>query len=333
MRVLVGLVAFVLAVVGVGVVVDAQTATKQCTLRWGSATLVNLGRETEAECRAGIVSVSPTAPPSPTLSATPTAPPTATPPSTGTPAPFPSATATPAPSVYTKVPCFDAFNVSNRVYEWLEIGPCPDRIAVFVYASTNLTFRHVIIHSAQAGIYALESSGIVVENSLIEDPIGPWSTTFHASCIQYDKVRGGRITGVVCKAGLGEPGDLINLYMTSDTTVEWSDVSGGTHQAGCGIILDGVGSANVRNTIRNNNVSHMVNCAIGVASGTDHVVSGNHATDRDDNATNAYIYVWLPPWYTGPCGNISITDNIAPVPNPFWDAGNCRPITISGNSW
>jgi hypothetical protein len=308
---------------------ESETTTKQCTLRWGNTTLVRMGQMMEEECRAQIES--PTSTPTP-----PTVTATASPVVTASPTPTPSPV--PPTGQYVTSPCLDISGQSNRVYEWLDIGSCPDRPNINIYNSTNITIRNVRLNGGSAGIYALDSSGINVENVLSRNPQGPFP---RGQCVQFNKVQGGVIRGLTCQIdGPSDTEDLVNIYMSQDILVENNVAGGGDDDSGCAFIVDGENVA-ARITFRNNVFYDMTNCGIGVASGSDIMVDGNVGEDRNGDGqavaggggNGIGFYVWNQ--YAGTCTRVSILNNLLPLThsNDFWNGGGCTNVTVEGNNW
>jgi hypothetical protein len=213
----------------------------------------------------------------------------------------------------------------NRVIENLDIGPCSGH-GVLVYQSSNITIRNVRIHGMQTGINVLESSGVHISDSEI------WNT--QRQLVIFDKssqssVR--RVTGYWTAGGW----DGLSAYQSREITIEANSVSGGSLDSGCGIIIDGP-APNSGVTIRGNTVRDFVNCGIGVANGSGHVIEGNRVSNcrpRSDGLDPSCIYIWDQYTPFGDCANVVFRNNTVADNKPFWAADNCSGVTLAGNSW
>ena len=257
----------------------------------------------------------PTPGPSSTATATVSSPPTPTP--------------TPGAGGYTPSPCLSIVGQSNQTYRDLDIGPCPGS-GIEILNSTNITIIHVRIRDAETSIAADNSSNIVIDGLDSTNPRGPIPVGQH---VQYDKVDGGAIRNVVGRRtdSVSQPEDGISLYQTNNVIVELNNVSGGTSGSGCGIITDddiqqGGVWQNHHNIFRNNVVSNYVNCGIGIAGGTDHLVENNQISNITPGSGWAGIYV--ADYSPGPCARITVSGNTITMNggSAFWTDGNCGAI-------
>jgi parallel beta-helix repeat protein len=132
--------------------------------------------------------------------------------------------------------------------------------------------------------------------------------------------------------------DSINIEDSTGVTVSNNYLTGGSSPSGCGILAE-AGASQVR--ITNNIIVDTGQCGIGIADGTNNVVDGNRVIDSTPvpGAGNTALYVWRGDPNSGPCSNISFTNNIASQLKPngvesgYWNGGGCEPVTLSGNTF
>lgn len=262
-----------------------------------------------------------TQPPTATLTPLPTATPTRTPTTAPTATPAPSPTATPKPGRKPS-PCVNISGQQNVIIEDLDIDASrcsPGQHGIIVYQSSNVTVRNVKISGTQTGINVLESSSVHISDAELLNT--------QRQLVIFDKssqssVR--QVSGTWTSGGW----DGISAYNSQDILIEANTVSGSTFDWGCAIIADGP-APNMRVTIRGNTVRDYANCGIGVANGSGHLVEENHV----ENVSNVGIYVWDQYSPQGDCFGITVRDNTVVDDNPWWNAGNCGSVALTGNSW
>lgn len=134
----------------------------------------------------------------------------------------------------------------------------------------------------------------------------------------------------------GNQSDAINFGVTNGIIAQNNWISGGNYQNACGLIADDM--ANSAQFI-NNVISNTFNCGIGIASGTNQMVSGNKvllipptgASTTGISANGGYSPV--------PCGPVSISNNIAyAIQSSGWiqsyyNNGYCTSVTQTNNTW
>jgi hypothetical protein len=129
--------------------------------------------------------------------------------------------------------------------------------------------------------------------------------------------------------------DSINFGYSNGGTVKGNFVTGGHSSSGCGIIADDTAN-NMQFT--NNLLLNTGQCGIGIADGSNPVVSGNkiYNTNPISGAGNTALYVWKQ--YANPCGPTTVSNNIADevrsdgTHSGYWDGGGCS-VTLSGNTF
>ncbi len=130
--------------------------------------------------------------------------------------------------------------------------------------------------------------------------------------------------------------DSINFGQTNGIMVDNNYVEGGQSPSGCGIIADdGANSA----TFSSNILVNTGQCGIGIADGTNQVVSNNQVINKTpvSGGGNTAIYVWKQ--YSSACGPVSLSSNIAAEVksdgsiSSYWDGGGCGTPSLSNNTW
>jgi hypothetical protein len=127
--------------------------------------------------------------------------------------------------------------------------------------------------------------------------------------------------------------DSINFGVTNGAIVQDNYITGGHSRSGCGLIAD-----NRANNMRfeRNLLLDTGQCGIGVAGGTNQLVSSNKIYNSTPVAKggNTAIYSWKQ--YAGPCGPTMISNNFADMTlanrrhNAYWDGGGCN-VSLSDN--
>jgi hypothetical protein len=124
---------------------------------------------------------------------------------------------------------------------------------------------------------------------------------------------------------------------TNGVTVSGNYVVGGHSRTGCGLIAD-AGANSI--TFSNNILSNTGQCGIGIANGTNQVVTRNKVLNLTPvkGGDNVAIYVWnqWPP----ACGPVTVSGNTADelkpdgtTHNPYWSGGGCNPVSESNNTF
>jgi hypothetical protein len=189
---------------------------------------------------------------------------------------------------------------------------------VIAYNETNVELmgRHgAINHVSIIGNYFLNPRGPFPRGQNFQS----WSGTTHNSKIlvsdnyTFSCTTHNGTSGIACPSESQpylhseDQQDSINFGYSDNVTARSNWIEGGHSTSGCGIILD----KNVTGgRIENNVLSDIGQCGVGVAGGTDHVVSGNRVLSLKAPG-NVGIYVWNQ--YRGPCGPVTVSNNIASV--------------------
>jgi parallel beta-helix repeat protein len=209
--------------------------------------------------------------------------------------------------------------------------------------SDNVTISNNRIERVRTGIYALSSTLIKVDKNRFLNALGPYP---RGAFVQFNQVKGGGNL-INCNVGENIPGEsntieAINLYMSDGLSadpilVTNNKIRGAAPNYYTGAILlgDGGGSYQVaRNNVAVNSGAH----GVSVAGGHDLVIADNTIYSPQQSYTNAGITVWNQ--YAPACYKVTIQNNRVNWTNrngqltPFWDAGNCGPISgINTNQW
>jgi len=241
----------------------------------------------------------------------------------------------------------------NKIYdnyihvENLASGCCDTHDGVAVYNSANDTLRGNVIAYGETNVEGLGGATnlSVIGNALL-NPRGPFprgqnvqlagaSSSTISGNFAYSCTLDGS-SGVQCVASYlysENQEDSINLYYSSNDTVENNYVEGGHSPSGCGIIEDDSSSTE---TIANNIVYNTGQCGINVADGTDSEISGNKILNLNlvTGGGNTALMIWKE--YTPPCGSVLVSGNTTSevrsdgYDSGYWDGGGCDPITCDG---
>jgi parallel beta-helix repeat protein len=206
------------------------------------------------------------------------------------------------------------------------IGPCGGK-AIEVRRSTGVRIEYSELLDSDAGIYALDSSSIVISGNTISNA--------GRNPVQFDKVTGsGNVVSdneIHNQEGSSETEDSISIYESSGTessplVVEGNLISqGGSSRSGSGILVGDNGGSHV--VVRGNTLINPGQVGIGVAGGQNISVVDNLVVSEAFPWSNVGIYVW--DQYDTGCEGIEVRGNVVEWynstggVNPFWDAGNC----------
>ena len=252
--------------------------------------------------------------------------------------------------------------------ENLASGCCDTHDGILVESSSNINIQGNVIAYNESNV-ELTGGGVssvkVIGNYLL-NPRGPyprgqnfqsWGTSnnFNSSITVSNNYAlsctiGGAI-GIECPATGPRylysevQEDSINFGFTNGFVIESNYVKGGHSPSGCGLIADD--SANSGHFL-SNIIFNTGQCGIGIATGTNHLVSGNRILNLNpiDGAGNTALYLWNQ--YSSSCSGIIVSNNTVsglkfPIGcNPsvqscsfssFWNAGNCGAVSASGNTF
>ena len=209
------------------------------------------------------------------------------------------------------------------------IGPCGGR-AIHIQSSVDVKVEDSELIDSEAGVYALNSSSIVVSGNTISNA--------GRNPVQFDKVTGsGNVVSdneISNQEGSSETEDSINIYQSSGTessplVVERNLISdGGSSRSGSGILVGDNGGSHM--VVRGNTLINPGQVGIGVAGGQNISVVDNLVFSEQFPWSNVGIYVW--DQYDTDCEAIEVRGNVvewynsAGEVNPFYDAGNCGEV-------
>jgi hypothetical protein len=261
--------------------------------------------------------------------------------------------------------CIVVNGVSNVIIRNSEIGPCgsegnQNAQGVEITNASNITIERNVIHDVSSAVYAMDSRHpIVMDRNYVYNVRGPFP---RGQMFQMNRVSGGSAPSrVSCNLSDAAPGrrygvehgvtnagveDHINLFESpglpgADTLVAYNRLRGGhkTSRSGSGIMMGDYGGGRI--TARGNVVVDVANVGIGIAGGSDITVEDNLIYQNRDAGiyVNLGIMVWS---VTGEVcsgtthtvrGNRVWTFNSLGAQNSFWNAGNCGPVAVSGNTF
>jgi hypothetical protein len=130
--------------------------------------------------------------------------------------------------------------------------------------------------------------------------------------------------------------DSINFGMSDTITARDNFITGGHSRSGCGLIADDRAN-NVQ--FVGNRVLNTGQCGIGIADGSNQLVTGNkiYNTNPIAGGGNTALQVWKQ--YKPACGPVTVSNNIADAlkldgtHSGYWDGGGCGPVILSGNTF
>jgi hypothetical protein len=233
--------------------------------------------------------------------------------------------------------CIRIVDASDIVISDAEIGPCSGR-AIEIIRSENILIEASSIFGSDGGVYALDSTGVMVKGSIF--------ALTGRNPIQFDKVSGegnGVIDNTITN-DLGSPHteDSISVYSSGGTeespllVAGNTILNGGSSPSGSGILVGDNGGQYLE--VRDNLLVNPGQVGIGVAGGTDIRVLDNLVFSESHPWSNVGIYVW--DQYDSECGRVEVSGNhvewynSSGVSHPRFDAGNCgRIIGWDDNNW
>jgi hypothetical protein len=222
-----------------------------------------------------------------------------------------------------------------------------DGDGVFVVDSTDILIQGNQFSDNESSVVAVGSRNTSIIGNYSLNPLGPYPRGQHFALANgSDQSQITDNFGEQVPRFRGAPGDrryiedAINVSQTSDVLIARNYLRDGDADTGCGIIAgDNYGGSPGNGiTIIDNTVMRTSNCGIGVAGGANHVVTRNRVLDPNfaGGTGNVGLYVWD---YRnlGTCFGITVSDNIVSNLLPdgtygdYWDAGNCRNVTVERN--
>lgn len=249
--------------------------------------------------------------------------------------------------------------VTNVVIRNSEIGPCGnsvDHVGVLIQpGASNVTVQRNVIHDVASGVYAYQANHpIVIDRNYVYNIRGPFG---RGQMAQFNNVTGSAQSKITCNVSDGLPGtrngavhtlhnieDHINMYSSFGTSsnrieIAYNRLRGGspTSTTGSGIMTGDSGGA--WQWVHDNVIVNVANVGIGIAGGTNITAERNRVYMNSSAIfANVGMYVWK--WRDSEplCSTHTVKDNrvfnLSTVngQNPYWNAGNCTPVTESGNT-
>ncbi len=228
-----------------------------------------------------------------------------------------------------------------------DMGPRPgpggsdERNCIVAFDTRDVLVQGNVLERCETLVMGQRTSAMRVVGNFGLNPMGPMPRGQH---VQLTYAVGGEITDNYFLTENGRPtvsnsADQINLFRSSRILVARNYVKGGDSDSGCGILLSDAAPPGEKNVAEDNVLIRTAQCGVGVAGGLDHVVRRNKILDPSfpGGGGNVGIYVWLCCSGRPPCAGHTVIDNVVSnrTPdgreNPFWNGGNCGPITMSGN--
>ena len=225
--------------------------------------------------------------------------------------------------------------------------------AVNANQASSLTVTKSCLDHVSTGVYAQQSTGVVVEANAVKNVQGPFPrgqlAQLNAASGPGNRIRCNVLDDV---AGDSNPEDSINLYKSNGTAaspilVEGNRIRGGGPSTSGGGILLGDGGDSSHQIARGNVLADPGQYGVAIASGTDVTLDGNRVFSSQHAWSNVGLYVWNQ--YDSPCGPVLVTKNQVQwtsktgQKNGFWDSSqspamptfpSCTSTTIaSDNDW
>ncbi len=222
-------------------------------------------------------------------------------------------------------------------------GCCDHNDGVLVQSSSAITIQGNVIAYGESNVEAPQGVKLLtVTGNFLLNPRGPfprgqniqaWSSS--NVVVKNNYTIDSSDTQQYLYAGNQE--DSINFGIGTGFLAKGNYINGGQSVSGCGLIADD--GANDAQFVGNRLVD-TGQCGIGIASGTNQLVSANRIINRNPvpGGGNTAIYVWSQYQGVG-CGPVTISHNIATeihsdgTQSGYWDGGGCEPVTLSGDIW
>jgi parallel beta-helix repeat protein len=248
--------------------------------------------------------------------------------------------------------CLTLNGCSNVTISNCILGPSGyGGLGIDLEGCSNITITNCAFLSNEAGVYANNCSGIKVNNNQFSNLFNPVKGP-HGQFVQFNQVSGAgnAIMNNVGENvyGIGNPGDLIDLFKAYGTPASPILISGNEFRNGSdsnqsgGITVGDYGGGYI--TVENNTLVNTGHFGIGVAGGTNVNVLNNSIYVRPlSNPPPDYypvvsgIYVWGQEGAA--CSNINIEGNVVdyePGEGIGYDGSNqatCDSVTVINNNW
>jgi hypothetical protein len=259
-------------------------------------------------------------------------------------------------------PCIIVEGVDNVTIRDAEIGPCgsdgdPDASGIAILFSGNVSIQRNVIHDVSTAVYVMGSSHpIVMDRNYVYNVRGPLP---RGQMIQMNGVSGGSSgSRITCNVSDAKPGvrhgvmhgdtaagieDHINFFGSpglegDHTEVAYNRLRGGSKvsTSGSGIMMGEGGGG--RLNVRHNTIVDVVNAGAGISGGADIRFDSNRIYQHRNAGiyVNVGLYVWGQDGASCDGGHTLTNNRIwtaasSGAMNPFWNDGNCEPVSLSGN--
>ncbi len=227
--------------------------------------------------------------------------------------------------------------------ETLSPGCCDENDGIYAHnGSKDILAQGNVIAYGESNVEGLGVARISVIGNFLLNPRGPKPRGQNFQCYNGCSEVTARNNYALSSTDTGKylypenQEDSINFGMSDTITAGDNFITGGHSRSGCGLIADD----------RANNVQFLGNrvlstgqCGIGIADGSNQVVTGNkiYNTNPIAGGGNTALQVWKQ--YKAPCGPVTASYNIADALKPdgthsgYWDGGGCGPVILSGNTF
>jgi hypothetical protein len=247
-------------------------------------------------------------------------------------------------------------------------GCCDSHDGIFINFSSNEAVQGNVVAYGESNIQTFASHNITIVGNFFLNPLGPFPRgeqiqTGRGSDIRIinnfalstpDATLGPAVrTANPAPIRYGQdstgnrPSDNLSIYTTQNADVEDNYITGGLDAttpgsggaqaaSGCGLIADG-SDVLAPNSVRfkNNILVNTGQCGIGLATGTNQVVTGNKIITLNPNGHgNTALYIWKQ--YRSACGPVLLNGNIASLirsdgyASGYWNGGGCGSVTCDG---
>jgi hypothetical protein len=249
-------------------------------------------------------------------------------------------------------------------------GCCDSHDGIFINFSNDDVVQGNVVAYGESNVQTFGSYNVRIVGNFLLNPLGPFPRgeqiqTGRGSDIRIinnlvlstsDTTLGPAIgTGNTAFIPYGQddtgnrPSDNLSIYTTQNVDVENNYITGGLDAttpgsggsqaaSGCGLIADGADiiAAN-RVTFKDNTLVNTGQCGIGIATGTNHIVTGNKTINLNPNGHgNTAVYIWKQ--YRPACGPVLLNGNIASLirstgyASGYWNGGGCGSVTCDGTN-
>jgi hypothetical protein len=221
---------------------------------------------------------------------------------------------------------------------------CDSHDGIFIRFSSNDRVQGNVIAYGESNIQTFASDNIAIVGNFLLNPLGPFPrgeqiqtgpgshmTIINNFMLSTDDKTLGPAVGTRNSAPIrygqnntgNRPSDSLSVYTTRDVDVANNYITGGVDattpgsggaqaSSGCGLIADGSNSLAPKGiTFKNNILVNTGQCGIGIATGTNLVVTGNKIINLNPHGHgNTALYIWKQ--YTPSCGPVLLNVTRSP---------------------